>query len=105
MRIPKSVSYALALACLVCLFVPCTALAQDDSPDPTRTNDLTWSAPEWNFVQSSLPNFEATQDNMPAEAFALARAHASESPATSGDAGEMRAVIEQSWKFVHRRQS
>jgi hypothetical protein len=105
MRILKSVSYALALACLVCLFIPCTALAQDDSPDPLRTNTLTQSTPEWTFVQSSLPNFEATQNNMPAEAFAPARAQASESPVKLGDAAEMNAMIEKSCKLVHSRQS
>jgi len=105
MRILKSVSVTLALACLVFLFVPRTASAQDTGPDPWHSSNLTRSTPEWNFVQSGLPIFGATQDNMPASAYLPARVQASESPAKLGDRREMNAVIGKSWKLVHSHQS
>jgi hypothetical protein len=95
----------LALAYLICLFDPANASAQDDSTDPCCCNKLTRSLPECAFVQSGLHIFEATQDNMPAEAYLPARAQASEAPAESVDAREMTVVIQESWRLAHRRQS
>jgi hypothetical protein len=116
MRILKSVSYTLALACVVILFIPCTASAQDTGPDPCHSSNLTDPDPchssnltrstqEWNFVQSGLPIFEATQDNTPAGTYLPARVQASELPAKLGDRREMNAVIGKSWKLVHGHQS
>ncbi len=95
----------LALAYLICLFVPATASAQDGSPDPCCCYKLPGPGPICAFVQSGIHIFEATQDNMPAEAYLPARAQASEAPAESVDAREMTVVIEELWRLAHRRQS
>jgi len=105
MKILKSLSVALALACLVFLFVPCTASAQDTGPDPWHSSNLTRPTPEWSFVQSGLPVFKATQDNMSTSAYLPARVQASGSPVRLGDKREMNAVIGKPWKLVHSYQS
>jgi hypothetical protein len=90
--------FFVALACLICLFVPCAALAQDGGTDPCCYRAPAGQAPI--VIERSSMLIEVPLAAMAQVPGRMLRA----ASATAANPMDTPAIIEQSWLLNNRRQ-